>query len=159
MRKQKINIRKLVGLKVLQLVEPSENLEKAYLQKAEDTLRSTKILYEGKQYADAMALSYFSMYNSLLALLYSTGIKSENHNISIYLLKEIFGINNETIERAKLERKDTQYYPNFLASKEQVSNAIVSMEGFNATLLDFISKLNAQSKKEYLEKARRLFRI
>jgi len=110
MKKQTINLRKLVKLKILQMVEPSENLKNSYLQKSENSLKSAKILSTNGQYTDAIALSYFSMYYSVLALFYLIGVKSENHNASIFLLKRIFDIDNEVIKKAKFERKDKQYY-------------------------------------------------
>ena len=81
--KNKINLKKLNRLKILQIVEPSENLKESYLKKSWESLLSTKFLLEKSQYNDSISLSYFSMYNSLLVLFYSCGIKCENHNASI----------------------------------------------------------------------------
>jgi len=150
--REKINLKKLNKLKILQLVEPSENLKESYLKKSEESLLSTKYLYEKSQYNDSISLSYFSMYNSLLALFYVCGIKCENHNASIYLLKELFSIENTGIKKAKTERRDKQYYPSFSTNKEEVSNAIESAEEFNAEILDFIEKLTSKQIKNYREK-------
>lgn len=134
-------------LKIIQPVEPSVNLTKSYLGKSDESLSSSKILYKNKQYNDSIALSYFSMYNSLLALLFSCGIKSENHNASIFLLEEIFEIDNSEIKIAKIERKDKQYYPSFSTNEKEVANAIKSAEKFNSELADFIDKLTNDKKK------------
>lgn len=149
---EKINLKKLNKLKILQLVEPSENLKESYLKKSEESLLSTKFLYEKSQYNDSISLSYFSMYNSLLALFYACGIKCENHNASIYLLKKLFNIENTEIKNAKTERRDKQYYPSFSTSKEEVLNAIESSEKFNAEIKDFIEKLTLKQIKNYREK-------
>lgn len=154
--KGKINFKRLVKLRVIQLVEPSTNLRKSYHQKSAESLLSSKYLLEKSQYNDAIALSYFSMYNSLLSLLYSCGIKSENHNASIFLLKEIFEINNEEILFAKIERKDKQYYPSFSTNKKEVEDAIKTAEFFNSSLNDFIARLNNSKIKEYRNKFQKL---
>lgn len=150
--KSKINLKKLSKLKILQLVEPSENLKESYLKKSDESLLSTKFLYEKSQYNDSISLSYFSMYNSLLALLYACGIKCENHNASIYLLKKLFCMENAKIKNAKIERKDKQYYPSFSTNKEEVLTAIKSTEEFNAEIRDFIEKLTYNQIKVYRER-------
>lgn len=151
---ESVNLKKLVKLGIVQVVEPSENLMKSYMQKSEDSLKSAKILLDNKQFADSISLSYFSMYNSLLALMFFIGIKSENHKASIFLLKDIFGIDNETIKKAKLDRKDKQYYPNFLVSDKEVLEAVKSTELFNSEIAEFIARLNSADKEKYLNKAR-----
>lgn len=150
--KSKINLKKLSKLKILQLVELSENLKESYLKKSDESLLSTKFLYEKSQYNDSISLSYFSMYNSLLALLYACGIKCENHNASIYLLKKLFCMENAKIKNAKIERKDKQYYPSFSTNKEEVLTAIKSTEEFNAEIRDFIEKLTYNQIKVYRER-------
>ncbi len=147
--KKKINLKKLNKLKILQIVEPSKNLKESYMKKSEDSLLSTKFLFEKYQYNDAIALSYFSMYNSLLALLFYCGIKSENHNASIYLLKEIFRIENSEIERAKKERKERQYYPVLNTKKEEILSAIKSTEAFNSEIKNFIENLNSDNIQSF----------
>lgn len=148
----KINLKKLSKLKILQIIDPSENLSGSYLKKSEESLLSTKFLFEKAQYNDAISLSYFSMYNSLLALLYRCGIKCENHNTSMFLLKELFFIDNAEIKKAKIERKEKQYYPSFATNKNEVLNAIKSTEKFNAEIRDFIEKLNNNKIKLIREK-------
>ena len=159
MKKQTINLRKLVKLKILQMVEPSENLKNSYLQKSENSLKSAKILSTNGQYTDAIALSYFSMYYSVLALFYLIGVKSENHNASIFLLKRIFDIDNEVIKKAKFERKDKQYYPNFAVSEKEVLDALISAEDFNAEILNFITGLTFKDRDSYFKKAKDFLEI
>lgn len=154
--REKINLKKLRKLKVLQIVDPSENMKESYLKKSEESLLSSKFLYEKSQYNDSISLSYFSMYNSLLALLYRCGIKCENHNASILLLKEIFGIENREIAKAKTERKDKQYYPSLSTSREETISAIKSSERFNANLRDFTEKLNSKKIDDYRDKLKSL---
>jgi uncharacterized protein (UPF0332 family) len=156
--KNKINLKKLNKLKIIQIVEPSKNLEESYIRKSEESLLSTKFLFEKKQYNDSISLSYFSMYNSVLALFYRCGIKCENHNASIYLLKEIFEIENIEIKNAKVERKDKQYYPSFSTNKEEVYNAIKSAERFNGEIKDFIDKLDSKKIESFRTKLKNLLK-
>ncbi len=50
---QKLNFKKLVKLKVVQLVNPSVNLRKSYLEKSDESISSSKILHKNRQYNDA----------------------------------------------------------------------------------------------------------
>jgi len=134
------------------LVESSEEIKNSYLEKSESNLVSAKILLENNKLEESVALVYYSMYNSLIALLFKIGIKSENHAVSITLLKEIFGLSNSDIAFAKKERVDKQYYVDFEVTKEQVEEAIRKAEIFNSKIIDFISKLTNDSIKLYRKK-------
>ena len=125
----------------LELVEPSEEIKQSYIDKSDSNLISSKILLENNKLEESVGLAYYSMYNSLIALLFKIGIKSENHVASIILLKELFGIDNSDIAFAKKERVDKQYYINFEITKEQVEDAVRKAELFNGKILDFISKI------------------
>ena len=92
---------KLQKQKKLQLVQPSEELCKAYLEKSEKSLNSAKATFGIGSYEDAVALAYYSMYYVVLALLFKIGVKCENHTAAIILLEQIFDINNELIQKAK----------------------------------------------------------
>jgi len=133
---------KLRKEKKLELVEPSEEIKESYTQKSESNLISSKILLENNQLEEAIALTYYSMYHMLTALLFKVGIKCENHAASIILLKELFNMNNSDISSAKTERIDKQYYTNFHITREEVIEAIKNAEIFNSKLLDFISKIS-----------------
>ena len=66
---------KLQKQKKLQLVQPSEELCKAYLEKSEKSLNSAKATFGIGSYEDAVALAYYSMYYVVLALLFKIGVK------------------------------------------------------------------------------------
>jgi uncharacterized protein (UPF0332 family) len=146
---KKINLRRLRKIGIIKLVSESENLKDSYLEKSSESLLSSKFLLEKRQYNDSIALSYFSMYNSLLALLYRCGIKSENHNASIEILEKVFGINNLEIKEAKKERKDKQYYPSRSTNKKEVVLGIKSAEKFNGKIFEFIENLSFEKIKRY----------
>lgn len=136
----------------LELVEPSVEVEASYREKSESNLISAKILLDNARLEEAVALTYYSMYNMLVALLFKAGIKCENHAASIILLKELFGLDNSDIFSAKKDRIDKQYYTDFKVAKEEVADSIKSAEVFNRELYDFISKVSKTDVEEYREK-------
>jgi uncharacterized protein (UPF0332 family) len=106
----------------LKLVDPSTEIKDAYLQRANESLSSAKVLLDIGNLKDTVALAYYAMYHTLLALLFRTGIKCENHTAAIILLKEVFAIDNSSISKAKEERVDKQYYIDFAVTKEDVKD-------------------------------------
>ena len=97
------------------------------------------------------------MYNLLLALLFRTGIKCENHGGSILLLKLLFGQNDlyKLISDAKKERIDKQYY--VTTEKDEITREIAdellnNAEDFVLKIKVVIKKLNNDSIEELREK-------
>ena len=109
----------------LELVESSEEICNSYLEKAENCMRSAKLLSENDLYENSVSTAYYTMYNSIIALLFRIGIKSENHSGSIILFKKLFDEPNLVglISFAKKERIDKQYYVN---SKKNIDLTIES---------------------------------
>lgn len=134
-------------------VDPSEEIKKAYLQRAEESLSSAKALFKIGNLKDSVALSYYAMYHCILALLFRTGIKSENHSASIILLKAVFDIDNKIVSKSKSERVDKQYYVDFEINKEEAEESIKSAEDFMSQMIDFIAKLDNIKISEYHKKA------
>lgn len=137
----------------LELVEPSEEIKDSYLRKSESYLYSAKLLFNNDRLEESVSLAYYSMYYSLLALLFKVGIKSENHTASIILLKKLFGIDNRKIIKAKKERIDKQYYVSSSLAKEDVDKLIKDVEVFNSKMFEVIEKL----RKEDVLKLRKKF--
>jgi uncharacterized protein (UPF0332 family) len=140
---------KLKKQKKLEFISLSEDLKKAYSFKSESNLVSAKILFRENKLEEAVVLAYYSMYNILTALLFKTGIKSENHLASIILLNDLFNLNNSEIKKVKSERVDKQYYVDFEISKKDVEETIKNAEDFINYLLDFISKLTSDKVKDF----------
>jgi len=140
----------------IQLVEPSNDLKTAYFERSAESLQSAKVLLKINNLKDAVALTYYSMYYGLLALLFRVGIKCENHTAAIMLLKGVFDIENSSIHKAKKERVDKQYYVDFAVTREEVSDLIKTAEEFNAHLLDFTEKIGQKEVCEYRQKAAKL---
>ena len=111
---------KLRKEKKIQLVEPNENVKESYLGKSESNLMSAKLLFDNDKLEEAVTLCYYSMYHSLIALLFRVGIKCENHAGAIILLNKLFGIENSDIAFAKKERIDKQYYTDFHITQKEV---------------------------------------
>lgn len=149
----KINfLNKLKKDRKLELVEPSEEIKESYIIKSDSNLTSSKILLNNDKLEEFVSLAYYSMYHLVTALLFKTGIKSENQSASIILLKEIFNQDNKEIFEAKTERVDKQYYTNFVITKEDVKETIKKAEIFNSNLIDFISRLNNSNIEIYRRK-------
>jgi len=140
----------------LTLVEPSEEIKQSYLEKSESNMISAKILLDNNRLEEAVSLVYYSMYHALTALLFRTGIKSENHSASIILLKGVFGIDNSEISFLKKERINKQYYVDFEITKAEVEDSLEIAEKFNAKLLDIISKITNEDIMSYREKFKKL---
>jgi uncharacterized protein (UPF0332 family) len=116
----------------LELVEPSNEICSAYLDKAENSLKSARILFENKLYENSVSMSYYTMYNSLTALFFKVGIKCENHAGSLIVFKKLFRRDDllETICFAKNERIDKQYYVDSTLTKESAMELVKKAETF-----------------------------
>ena len=142
---KKINfLSKLFRENKIQVIEPSENICNSYIQKSNDSLESAKILLEHEKLENSVSMSYYCMYNVLLALLFRIGIKCENHSASIILLEKLFEIDNSNISFAKEERINKQYYVNFTISKDEVIKSIKEAEEFSE--FDASRQLRKQGK-------------
>lgn len=133
----------------LELVEPSEEMKQSYIVKSESNIISAKILLDNNRLEESVGLAYYSMYHMLTALLFGTGIKSENHAASIILLKALFYQENKEIFDAKAERVDKQYYVDFVITREDAQETIKKAESFNNSMIDFISRLNNDAIQLY----------
>ncbi len=122
----------------LELVEPSEDICNSYSGKSANCLKSAKLLLQNNLYENSISMSYYAMYNLLLALLFRAGVKCENHGGSILLLKLLFEENNlyKLISDAKKERIDKQYY--VTTEKDEITGEIADELLNNAE--DFVLK-------------------
>jgi uncharacterized protein (UPF0332 family) len=137
---------------VLNLVAPSNEMKMAYLKKSESHLISAKLLLENDLFEESVSMAYYSMYHSVLALFFATGIKCENHSAAIILLKEIYGVDNTDMWEAKRERLDKQYYVSSAPVHDDVVSLIRTAESFNAILLDIIDRLTKEKTEAFRKK-------
>jgi len=138
----------------IEVVEPSENICNSYIKKAENSLKSAKILLQNNLYENSVSLSYYAMYNSLTALLFKIGIKCENHSGSIILLKNLFGRVDlhRTIKFAKKERIDKQYYVDFTLTKESAIDLLKKAEDFLVKIKLVIKNISNEDIQKLREK-------
>ena len=141
----------------LELVEPSEDICSSYSDKSANCLKSAKLLLQNNLYENSIGMSYYAMYNLLLALLFRTGIKCENHGGSILLLKLLFGEDDlyKLISNAKKERIDKQYY--VTTEKDEITKEIAdelfnNAEYFVLKIKVVIKNLNNDSIEEVRKK-------
>lgn len=141
---------KLKKERKLELVEPSEEISNSYLEKADNCLISSKLLLRNNLYENSISMSYYTMYDSLIALFFKTGIKCENHSASILLFKNLF----ERIDLfkillfAKEERINKQYYitskKTFILTKESAQDMVLKAEKFLIQIKMIIKNLNTE---------------
>jgi uncharacterized protein (UPF0332 family) len=134
---------KLYKKGVIKVVAPSDEIRDSYFSKSESYLDSAKILIKENKLEETVSLLYYSMYYSLLGLLFEIGIKSENHIASIELLSSVFGIDPKEIVFARRERINKQYYVDFKISKDDVDKLVKIAEDFSSKIQDYSSKLTS----------------
>jgi uncharacterized protein (UPF0332 family) len=98
------------------MIQPNENLTKAYLKKAISALNAMNATLQIKETDWTATTAYYARYFALYSLLMKIGIKSEIHDCTIAIAKLLAqkGILNEDlvndISTSKQIRIDTQYY-------------------------------------------------
>lgn len=97
------------------IVEPSENLAKAYLGKAQNALKSMDINAKSEIIDWFVSTSYYAKYFAVYALFSKIGIKCEIHDCTIALFEYLFKgeVPQELIEEIKVSKNDrieAQYY-------------------------------------------------
>lgn len=147
-------LKKLHKEEKLKLSEQSNEICNSYLEKADNCLKSARILFKNFLYENSVSEAYFCMYNSLLSLLFRIGIKSENHSASIVLFQKLFDKNDlfEVISKAKEERIDKQYYTEShqksKANKETAKEFVSDAEEFLIQIKQIISELSLSEIQE-----------
>ncbi len=99
----------------LELVEPSENMSRIYILKAEDALKAASVLKENRDWE--ISSSYYAMYFALYSVLMRIGVKCENHSCTIEFmdkfLLDYFAAGDVIDMRDAMKlRIDAQYYAN-----------------------------------------------
>ncbi len=115
----------------IRLLQPNLDQSRGYLEKSYTSLLSAKALHRIRHFDDATTLTYYSMYNAALAILFKCGIKSENHVGTVMLLRELFGIRVKSIEDARKERIEKQYYIDRGATELECMEGLRAAESFN----------------------------
>lgn len=149
----------LYNKRVLRIVDPSSEIKESYFLKSESYLDSAKILIKENKLEETVSLLYYSMYYSLLGLLFRVGIKSENHSASIEVLKSVFGLDTKEIKFARKERIDKQYYVDFRISKDDTDKLVKIAEDFDSGIQNYAGKLTNDKIEELREKFLKLLNV
>jgi uncharacterized protein (UPF0332 family) len=149
-------LRDLFTERKIQIVNPSEDVASAYVKKSTSHLASAILLRDNGHYEEAVSMAYYSMYHSVMALFFRTGIKCENHSAAIILLKEVYEIDTTALSDAKRERIDMQYYVETAATRKDVEDLIHTAELFNAHLLDILERISNEKITKYRDRLKRL---
>jgi uncharacterized protein (UPF0332 family) len=161
MKKQKF-LKHLKKTGKIKITTPSNEISNSYLEKSKNCLKSSKILFQNNLYENSLSESYYSMYNSLLSLLFKIGIKSENHSGSIFIFEELFQkpkLSNLILE-IKKERIDKQYYTEMLqktkVDKMKTESIISSSEDFSLEIRQILNELSLNDIHEKLKTLKNL---
>ncbi len=121
--------------KGIEIVEPNDNLCKAYFQDADESL---DVMKEAKGKWKPIT-AYYACYYALYALLMKAGFKCEIHDCTLELMA-FFGFGQEQVDfmkNLKKERTDVQYY-----RKEPQELNMTKIVGFVADCKNVSSQLN-----------------
>ena len=129
----------------IELTEPNEDLAKAYIKKAEDSLRAAFNLKDNPDWE--ISSSYYTMYFSLYTVLMKIGVKCEIHSCTIAFMKEFLTEHYskediDLIEKAQKARIDAQYYSDRSISDELYQKIQQQRALFLAKSKDVLNQLN-----------------
>ena len=139
----------------LELIEPNEDLSKAYIKKAEDSLRAVSVLKDNKDWEISSA--YYTMYFSLYAILMKIGLKCGIHSCTISFMRHFLNKNFtseeiELIEKSQKARIDAQYYSDRNISDELYKGIIKNLPLFLAKCKDVLNQINEETIKNIRNK-------
>ena len=140
----------------IRIVEPNEDLAKAYLKKATSALNTMTAALKIQETDWIVTTPYYARYFALYSLLMKIGVKSEIHDCTIRIGRYISenGILNKNliddIEKAKQTRVDMQYYVVKEFSVRETKNNVESARKF---VLD-LEKESINLKAEQIENIR-----
>ncbi|MFH1641899.1 MAG: HEPN domain-containing protein [Nanoarchaeota archaeon] len=139
----------------IELIETNENLIKAYIRKAEDSLRAATSLKDNKDWE--ISSSYYAMYFSLYAILMKVGIKCEIHSCTISFMKNFLNdyfTDEETnlIDKSQKARIDAQYYSDRNISDELYRRITDNTSLFIAKCKNILNELNEKEIENLRER-------
>jgi uncharacterized protein (UPF0332 family) len=138
--------------KGLKKTEPSKRIAFSYLDEAEKTLSKIKELIEEDDLVWASVRIYYCAYYSLYSFLQRIGIKSENHECSIKLVKKL--LKEEFIDQIdsfKDNRVDSQYYLK-TGNKTKLFDLYKNVKEFYLNFKEIVSNIKEEDIKIYLNK-------
>lgn len=143
----------------LKLQDPSENMSSSYLAKSEKCIKVARLAFDAGIYENSVSEAYFSIYNTVLSLFFTCGIKCENHSAAVILVRRLFNLHEQykIFSKLKKERIDNQYYvpsdDEEPITKDRCEEVINEAKRFNASVRSYIGNL----KNEDIEQIRKRF--
>ncbi len=134
----------------LELVDCSEEMSLSYEKKGVECREVAKLSFDNNYFESAVTLSYYSMYNNVLSLLFKCGIKCENHSAAAIILRDFFNQDElyAVFSKAKEERIDKRYYTPTSqtnpATRESAMEMITSALRFNPRIIGLKNCLKLQ---------------
>lgn len=138
------------------LTEPSPRSVKAYFQKARYYLGSAKLLLLHEHLEQTVCMIYYSMYFSTMALFAASGLQPKRHTTAIILLKDLFGIDNSPLIKARDERLEKQYVLDAFFSRKDIRNLLYDARRFHRELSDFCDTITDKDAMHYRRMAIRM---
>ncbi|MBU4501386.1 MAG: HEPN domain-containing protein [Nanoarchaeota archaeon] len=132
-------------------VEPNKEVALSYLGEAEKTLSKVNALIEEGDFVWASARIYYCAYYSIYSFLQRIGIKSENHDCSIELVKKLVKkdfVNN--IDSFKENRVDSQYYLK-TGQKEKMLRLYLKVKEFYLDFREIVENLTDDDIKNIID--------
>ncbi len=149
MKKQDF-LRRLHDKGRISLVSPSNDIADAYLVKSSNALRAADLLYNDSLFEESIPMSYYAMYNCVVALMRKCGIKCENHAASIILLEVIFceSALSKIISDVKSKRIGAQYYVDSKASMADAEAMLGEAQRFTMSVRAIIDSIDSSKISE-----------
>lgn len=142
----------------LKFVEPSEDISKSYLAESENSLSKINQLIEESDFLWASVHIYYCAYYSIYSFLQRIGIKSENHDCSIELARELIKEDFlDYMDDFKKERVDAQYYLKTGQKKKMVHN-YARVKEFYLQFKKIINEITEKDIREYRNKLKEILK-
>ena len=144
------------------MVQPNENLTKAYLKKAISALNTMNATVQIKETDWITTTAYYARYFALYALLTKIGIKSEIHDCSIAIARLLAenGILGEDlvndISNSKQVRIDTQYYVGIELNQASIKRNVENAQKFVLEIEKVIENITPDQTENLRKHIRKL---
>lgn len=141
--------------KGIRLIEPNENLSKAYLLKAENALLSMKHNKDNMEWEISSA--YYAMYFSLYSILMKLGVKCEMHSCTLQFTKRFLSdfFSKEDISAlydSCSARIDAQYYTDRSIDEGERKKIIIKAPDFMVKCREVILQMKEDKILEIRKK-------
>jgi len=151
--------------KGIRIIEPNENLSKAYIRKAKSSLNTMNAALQIKETDWILTTAYYARYFALYALLMKLGIRSEIHDCSIAIARlltrhRILNKNLVTdISQAKQIRIETQYYVTQELKQTKIRRNVESAHKFVLEIEKIIENITTDQIKNIRTHLKRMSSI